>query len=194
MASMGERIGRAWGTIRDRLSFLRYALWAAGLAALVGWVLFLDYTLPSSRLIHVTGTEVVRMDSGESATGQPITRDVRLIEAVALDNEPLVFRNEDTGWGWPPYFKFDSGTLGSQAQGIAQREGDSITEITYYGWRIEMLSMYPNAISLEPATAETSLFPWGKIIFLAILHGALIFGGYAVWRLFRRLRGKAEEG
>ena len=193
MASIGERIGRVWGTIRDRLSFLRYALWAAGLAALVGWVLFLDYNLPSSTLMHITGTEVVRMDSGESATGQPITRDVRLIEGVALDNDPLVFRNEDTGWGWPPYFKFDSGTLGSQAQGIAQREGDAITKVTYYGWRIEMLSMYPNALSLEVVPADTSLFPWGKIIFLVLLHGLLIFGGYKLWRLTRRLKGSDAE-
>ena len=73
-------------------------------------VSFLHYSLPSRDVVQVVGTEVVRMDIGQNAwfwasqdagTTPSATRDVRFINAKFPDGSPRVYRNEDTGWGWP---------------------------------------------------------------------------------------------
>ena len=43
------------------------------------------------------------------------TVDVRFIAAVRPNGKPFVYRNEDTGWIWPPYFKYDSSNLQAKA-------------------------------------------------------------------------------
>ena len=81
----------------------KYSLLAV-LALAVG--LFLHYNLPRTDVVRITGTDVKRIDrKGEEQT--PRTRDVRYINTVTRSGKVRVFRNEDTGWGWPPYLKFD---------------------------------------------------------------------------------------
>ena len=41
------------------------------------------------------------------------------IQTIKKNGKPMVYRNEDTGWGWPPYFKFDTANL--QADAAAAR-------------------------------------------------------------------------
>ena len=82
----------------------------------------LHYWLPDREIVRIVGTEVKRVDVESGApfwdradigTNEEATRDVRFINAEKKNGRSMVFRNEDTGWGWPPYLKFDSGDVTS---------------------------------------------------------------------------------
>ncbi len=159
---------------------------AIGLAVAV-----FDYTLPSTNIVRLVGTEVVRTDVGnrsffwsspDAGTGSDATsvnRDVRFINSVFEDNEPRVFRNEDTGWSWPPYLKFSSGNLQAEAQNLAETGGWAA--VRHYGWRIKMLSIYPNALSVKQVSGpDAGSLNWVRII-AAVL---LVIAGLVVWRLW----------
>jgi hypothetical protein len=164
------------------MSWLKWVSIAlAGVAALAV-VLFLDYYLPSTRLVHVTGHEVKRMDTGkDQASGQPITRDVRFIYAKGADDgKDYAFRNEDTGWGWPPYFKFDSGDLVARANNIKETQPGATVLATYYGWRITYLDMYPNLVDLDVVEPGYTHIPFVKILILVVVIGSV---GYAIYWL-----------
>ena len=46
----------------------------------------------------------------------------------------MVYRNEDTGWGWPPYFKFDTKNLQTEAADlISSKEEPQWVILTHYG-------------------------------------------------------------
>ena len=64
----------------------------------------------------------------------------------------MVYRNEDTRWGFPFYFKFGSANLQALAQALGNEE--KTVEIKYYGWRLTMFDEFPNALSIK-AMAET---------------------------------------
>ena len=92
-----------------------------GIAALLVTAAFLHYSLPSRDVVRIVGTDVVRQDvERRDAQGNrvTVTRDVRFIYAKSPGGGDRVYRNEDTGWGWPPYFKFDT------ADGASEREKD----------------------------------------------------------------------
>lgn len=129
------------------------------------------YYLPQGDVVRITGTEVKRMDvdTGELPTGeQPgVTRDVRFINAVTADGSTRVYRNEDTGWGWPPYMKFDSADVTAQAQDLSGRNAWVLVE--HYGWRIRFLSMFPNAVDLTEVEDGYAYFPWAALIVLALV-------------------------
>ena len=95
---------------------------------IVFWVLvaaFFHYTLPQKDIVRITDTYEKRIDFGENsifwatadvgndaATGN---RDVFFIQTRRANDSVMVYRNEDTGWGWPPYFKFDTSNLQAEA-------------------------------------------------------------------------------
>ena len=90
---------------------------------------FFHYSLPQRDIVKVVGTEVIRMDVGDrtwlwaskdAGTNTSTTRDVRFINTEYENGKPMVFRNEDTGWSWPPYLKFDSGNAQSMAQSFSK--------------------------------------------------------------------------
>ena len=160
-----------------------------------------DYNLPSTNIVQVVGTEVVRTDIGQrsffwasadSGTGgEPgsTNRDVRFINTVLADERPRVFRNEDTGiFGWPPYFKVSSGNLQAAAQ--SHVEDKDWVAVRHYGWRVEYLSIYPNAVSIRPVggpgDAPTN---WARIIAAILLAVTALI----VWRLLVRFRGWSSE-
>lgn len=63
-------------------------------------------------------------------------RDVQFIQAIRANGKPMVYRNEDTGWRWPPYFKFDTATLQTQADDLrSTAEAPKWAVVTHYGWR-----------------------------------------------------------
>ena len=159
-----------------------------------------DYSLPSTNVIKLVGTEVVRTDVGarpffwaspDSGTGTGISdtnRDVRFINGEFPDGRPRVFRNEDTGWGWPPYFKFSSGDLQAEAQSLSESGG--WVAVRHYGWRIRTFSIYPNALSLkEVASPQSGTFNWTRIA-AAVL---LLIAGLIVWRLWVRIQRWATD-
>ncbi|WP_298429699.1 DUF1523 family protein [uncultured Jannaschia sp.] len=142
---------------------------------------FLHYTLPQTDIVRVVDTDVRRVDFGENSifwadgdVGSGATaanRDVRFIETVRPSGRVSVYRNEDTGWGWPPYFKLDSSNLQTEATDLVSTAvAPRWVALRHYGWRSEFLSIFPNAVSVrEVEGPEVSTIPWFNIIFLTIL-------------------------
>ena len=166
---------------------MRYLLWTFRAVVVIGVGLGLHWTLPKREIVRITGTDVVRMDVEETnAQGDAVTRsrDRRLINAVTPGGEPEVFRNEDTGWGWPPYFKFDSADLAAEAEDAASTRDDPRWVILrHYGWRVTFLSVFPNALSIHPAEGpDQRLIPWFNIAALVVVAALLLL-------LRRKLRG-----
>jgi hypothetical protein len=153
---------------------------------------FLHYTLPQKDIVTVQGTEIIRQDfsgwnrifyaqadaGNDEAT---VNRDLRLINTTRdADGRVMVYRNEDTGFGWPPYFKLDSSNLQAEAQKATSTDAaPKWYLLTHYGWRAEWLSIYPNAISLKQIDGPEAgkPIPWVNIIILVILAAIV----YAIW-------------
>jgi hypothetical protein len=173
------------------------------LALLIFGALF-HYVLPQHDVVKITSTEIIRTDfsslnrifyaqADSGATEQP-TRDLRLINTqkqktfllgfIPRDvSTVMVYRNEDTGWIWPPYFKFDSSDLQAEAANLAK--GDEWVVITHYGWRVRWASIYPNAIAVRTVPGpDVSIIPWFNIFFFVFLMVAILFIR-AMWRQFR---------
>ncbi len=168
---------------------------------------FLHYVLPQHDIARITSTEVIRTDftrfnrlfyaQADSGNAEQPTRDLRLINTerrrtmlfgfIPRDSTGvMVYRNEDTGWIWPPYFKFDSSDL--QATAAANVAGAGVEHwvvVTHYGWRNRFFSVYPNAVAIRPVEGpDVRIIPWFNIFFF----GFLVFGwafARAVWRQFR---------
>lgn len=169
----------------------------------VFWLLVaasLHYTLPQYDVVRIVNTEVRRVDFGENSifwaqpdTGQegtaPANRDVRFIEAFYDNDRPMVYRNEDTGWGWPPYFKLDSSNLQAEARDLISTKGaPQWVLLRHYGWRNEFLSIFPNAVSVRAVDGpDYRATNWFNIIFLTVL-AALVWAVWVRWRRFRRAR------
>ena len=148
--------------------------WIIGILLLLVVAGFLHWSLPSRDMVRIIGTEVARMDvRGTDSAGNRTTRtrDVRFIEAVWPDGSPRVYRNEDTDWGWPPFFKFDSANLHAEAQDmVSTSDNPRWVVVTHYGWRIPMFSAFPNAVSIRRAEGpEETLMPWFNIVLITLL-------------------------
>ena len=163
---------------------MAYVKWALIVLAVGFCVAFLHHYLPSHDIVRVVGTEVKRMDvespGGDTpGAGAVASRDVRFIEAIWPGGAPRVYRNEDTDWNWPPYFKFDSSNLAAEAGDLAStKEAPVWVMVTHYGWRIPVLSMFPNAIQIRKADGpDEAIIPWFNIVALTIL-GAVTLGLY----------------
>jgi len=169
--------------------------------------LFLHYNLPRTAVVKISGTDIKRMDSssgkmvtqqtaGQSEVKGRVTYDVRFINAISRSGKTMVFRNEDTGWGWPPYFKFDSADVTAQAQSFATKPETPWVLVKYYGWRFRIFSTFPNAISLKAVDENYSHLPLFNIIFIVLLIAAVLFIRYKLRSFFQRFRSKkgAVEG
>lgn len=156
----------------DMKAFLR----RIGLGLVVVFVIFYalaaTYYLPRTELVNITGTEIKRADT-TAKDGTKQTMDVRYVMTRRLDDgKAMVFRNQDTGWGWPPYFKFDSGDLAGEAMNIAKAGDESRVLVTYYGWRTNLFSLFPNVVSLEEVGEGHENIPVFNIAFLV---GSIVF-------------------
>ncbi|MEL6960600.1 MAG: DUF1523 family protein, partial [Pseudomonadota bacterium] len=119
--------------------------------------LYLHYVLPQRDVARITSTEVIRVDfsgvqrlfyaQADSGQVEGVNRDLRLIYTERTNTylfglirggtDTMVYRNEDTGWIYPPYFKFDSSDLQAEAAAsISTAEPFEYVVITHYGWRI----------------------------------------------------------
>jgi len=147
--------------------------------------LFLHYNLPRTDVVQITGTDVKRQDRSKKEEN-PQTRDVRYINTVTQSGKVRVFRNEDTGWGWPPYFKFDSADLTAKAQTIIQKPDNPWVRVRFYGWRIQVLSLFPNAVSIKVVDKDYTHLPVFNIVFLTMLA----IGVLLIFRLGRSLLQK----
>ena len=174
---------------------MRIVKWTLGLLVALLVFAFLHYTLPQHDIVRITDTYEKRVDPGENSwfwaapdAGYKAgdNRDVFFIQTIQRNGKPMVYRNEDTGWGWPPYFKFDTSNLQTEAADLkSTAENPKWVVITHYGWRNEFLSIYPNAIAIRPVDSpDVTIIPWFNIIFLTLL--ALVL--WRAWVAFRRFR------
>jgi len=179
---------------------MRTAKWI--IVALMVTVLggLLHYTLPRHDIVRIVGVET-RLEtfgfnrffyaSVPSGMADSASRDVRYIEALRPDGRERIFRNEDTGWGWPPYFKMNSADMQARTRDlVSTSEVPRWAQITYYGVRSRMFSVYPNAIRVRPVEGpEVTVFPWTR----AIAMVGLAILAFWVWRLLRRFRTRRVE-
>lgn len=175
--------------------------------AIVKWVFWITvwvlvgavfhYTLPQKDIVRVVDTFEQRVDFGENSlfwasadTGSDTTavnRDVLFIQAVKDNGKVMVYRNEDTGWGWPPYFKFDTKNLQTEAADMkSTKAAPQWALIKHYGWRNEFLSIFPNGISITPIEGPEvgKGIPWLNI-FILLVFFAVVYGIWVRWRRFR---------
>ena len=122
--------------------------------------------------------------AAQSGEAQNQNRDLRLINAVRANGKVSVYRNEDTSFNWPPYFKFDSSNLQAEAEdAVSNKEAPEWYILRHYGWRNTFWSIYPNAVSLKLiAGPDVRLIPWFNIVFLLLLAALC-------WAIYVRLRG-----
>jgi hypothetical protein len=172
--------------------------WGLRIFALLLIGAFLHYTLPQRDIVRVTNTDTRLTQIGgnwmfyaieDTGTGAETntTRDIRFIDVAFEDGETvMVYRNEDTGWFWPPYFKWDSSTLQAEAINLrSDRDNPQWVAITHYGWRLPLFSIFPNAVSITPvASPDVRLIPWVNIIILSTLI-FIIFMIRKMWLQFR---------
>ena len=161
--------------------------------------LFLHYTLPQRDVVQIINTYNKNTPIGanwmfysieDTGTGVETTamiRDIRFIDAVYADGTSvMVYRNEDTGWFWPPYFKLDR----QNVQAIAQEQTSTAAAptwvaITHYGWRSELITIFPNAVSITPVEGpDVRLIPWVNLLLLGFI-AFLIVMIRKMWLQFR---------
>jgi len=177
---------------------MAYVKWTFRIVLFALVFAFLHYTLPQRDIVRIVETEVRRVDFGENSifwaapdtgTATASNRDVRFINAVRANGRVMVYRNEDTGWGWPPYFKLDSSNLQTEAGDLASTsDAPKWVALKHYGWRNEFLSTFPNAVSIKRvAGPDVRLIPWFNIIVLTVL-AAFAWGIWVRWKRFRKNR------
>lgn len=133
--------------------FLLIVVWVFHLVLFAG----INFVTPSYEITRISSGEVKRMDKdGFITKSNPADGTVRDVYFINTQNpnksEPKVYRNEDTGWHFPFYFKFDSANL--QAKALDLVSDDKLVEVQYYGWRITMLSEFPNITDIRPVEAN----------------------------------------
>ncbi len=174
---------------------MKYVKWT--LIALF-WLIvgaFLHYTLPQTDIVRITGTYEDRIDisdqswawagSVSTTPGASPERLIFFIQTRRADGDVMVYRNEDTGWGWPPFFKFDTANLQAEAADlVSTADTPRWVAIRHYGWRNEFISIFPNAVSLRPVDGpNVTLIPWMNIVILLVL-AALVWAFYVRWKRF----------
>jgi hypothetical protein len=178
---------------KEGSSPLRKVKIVLAIIVLAGMGLFLFYNLPRTAVVQISGTDVKRVDqkSGKAVDDKRLqdqgrggrnTIDVRYINSLTRKGKTLVFRNEDTGWGWPPYFKFNSADLTAQAKAYASAPEKPWVLVKYYGWRIQIFSMFPNAVRLRTVSKDYQHFPLFNIVFIVLLL-------VAVFVIRRKIKG-----
>ena len=160
---------------------------------------FLHYTLPQRDVVAIINTYNKNTPIGanwmfysieDTGTGVETTsavRDIRYIDAVFPDKTSVVvYRNEDTGWFWPPYFKWNSSTLQGEATNLkSDKTNPQWVAVTHYGWRLPIFSIFPNAVSIAPVSGpDVRLIPWVNIVILSMLA----FVVFMAWRMLAQFR------
>ncbi|GAA4501971.1 DUF1523 family protein [Pseudaeromonas paramecii] len=155
----------------------------AGLLVISG--VWLDFYLPEKSITTITGVEVKRVDKdgpiGKENPADGPTTDVYYLYTVSAGEKVRVFRNEDTGWGFPFYFKFNSADVQARAKALEFEKG--LARITSYGWRLNMFSWFPNVTKIERVeSAEVSTFSFFRWLGFGLWLLAWGWIARLVWR------------
>ena len=176
------------------MGYIKWAFWITFWVFVAG---FFHYTLPQHDIARVTDTYEKRIDFGENSifwassdvgnATTTVNRDVFFIQSRLSNDKVMVYRNEDTGWGWPPYFKFDTSNLQAEAADLKSGADEpQWVVIKHYGWRNEFMSIFPNAISVRAVDGtDVRIIPWLNIVILAFFF-AVVWAIWVRWRRFRQ--------
>ena len=166
---------------------LRAILAVLGILLLVAVGLLLAYSLPSHEVVKISGD--VNRINGQIINSQKmqVNRDVFFIYAENEKTHDMrVFRNEDTHAGFPWYFKYDSFEVQARANNLANKQA----VVTYYGWRVPMFNLFPNAVDVQAWESPDAPFPLFNTIFFTVL-GLLILVVWWKWWRWRKRRAAA---
>ena len=147
-----------------------------------------------AHVVRIVENEVRRVEtssgswfwnSAEPADSTTGNRDVKFISTMQANEKPLVYRNEDTGWGWPPYYKFNSADIQARAADmVSTAEAPKWVLVKRYGWRNQFFSIYPNVLKLTAVDSpDVRVIPWLTIIVLTGL-AVLVFFVRRIWNRF----------
>jgi hypothetical protein len=170
---------------------MRLIFWIIRIAILLALALVLHYYLPSHDVVRIVDASPSSPIATDGATpGASLrTRDVSLIQTLETDGRPRVYRNEDTGWSFPWYFKFDSENIQAKAKDLRSSATEPLwVVVKHYGWRIELFSLFPNAISIKEVSGpDQRIVPWFRIVFFGLLVVALLLL-WRAWHVFLQRR------
>ena len=177
---------------------MRWIKWVVTSLLVVFVLAVFHYILPQRDIVRVIDAYEKRQDFGvnsifwaqpDAGTSAQPTRDVRFIDTIMPDGSVMVFRNEDTSFSWPFYFKFDSADVNAQAKElISAKDNPTWVAIRHYGWRNEYLTIFPNATSLKVVDSpDVRLIPWFNIA-LFIIIGLFGLGIFRLLQRFKRRR------
>ena len=179
---------------------MRKLKWTAILALVLIVGTTLHYVLPRQEVVRIVGvTERLealgwnRIFYAATPSGQTAgdVRDVRMIETIRPEGSELIFRNEDTGWIWPPFFKFNSADMQARGRDLLSTSDEPVWVIvTFYGVRNSFLSIYPNVLQIKAAEGpDMRVIPWARIVFLI----AVLAATFWIWNTLRRRREARED-
>ncbi|WP_183011747.1 DUF1523 family protein [Helicobacter pylori] len=175
------------------IKFVRNVVLFILTAIFLALMLLVSYCMPHYSAAVISGVEVKRMNENENTPNnnkevKTLARDVYFVQTYDPKDQKsvTVYRNEDTRFGFPFYFKFNSADISALAQSLVNQQ----VEVQYYGWRINLFNMFPNVIFLKPLKESTDI---SKPIFSWILY-ALLLGGFfiSVRSVCALFKGKAH--
>ncbi len=166
--------------------------------------LFFHYHLPRTAVVQISGTDTKRIDKTvkvkdkeagpqEEVKEAHLTTDVRFINSVSRKGKPMVFRNQDTGWGWPPYFKFRSADITAKAQAFATNQDEPWVLVKYYGWRLTVFSTFPNVLDLKQVDRDYTHIPIFNIVFFVLLFTLAMLIRRKIKKLIARLQDRKNK-
>ncbi|MGL2376271.1 DUF1523 family protein [Helicobacter pylori] len=155
-------------------------------------MLLVSYCMPHYSVAVISGVEVKRMNENENTSNnkevKTLARDVYFVQTYDPKDKKsvTVYRNEDTRFSFPFYFKFNSADISALAQSLVNQQ----VEVQYYGWRINLFNMFPNVIFLKPLKENAEM---SKPVFSWILYALLLVGFFISARSVCALfKGKAH--
>ncbi len=155
-------------------------------------MLLVSYCMPHYSAAVISGVEVKRMNENENTPNskevKTLARDVYFVQTYDPKDKKsvTVYRNEDTHFSFPFYFKFNSADISALAQSLVNQQ----VEVQYYGWRINLFNMFPNVIFLKPLKENAEM---SKPVFSWILYALLLVGFFISARSVCALfKGKAH--
>lgn len=170
------------------IKFVRNVVLFILTAIFLALMLLVSYCMPHYSAAVISGVEVKRMNENENTPNnkevKTLARDVYFVQTYDPKDQKsvTVYRNEDTRFGFPFYFKFNSADISALAQSLVNQQ----VEVQYYGWRINLFNMFPNVIFLKPlkegAEMSKPVFSW---ILYALLLAGFFISARSVCALFK---------
>lgn len=174
------------------IKFVRNVVLFILTAIFLALMLLVSYCMPHYSVAVISGVEVKRMNENENTPNnkevKTLARDVYFVQTYDPKDQKsvTVYRNEDTRFGFPFYFKFNSADISALAQSLVNQQ----VEVQYYGWRINLFNMFPNVIFLKPLKENDEM---SKPIFSWILYALLLMGFFiSVRSVCALFKGKAH--